>query len=112
VSLMRKSCAKSPLIACGAVSKEGHLYTRLQNAVPSDMAWLSSELELWCLDSMLSNILYRDFREHPFHALRWIKARRRAGAVLRPDPLAVALVLGEEVFEVALLLLGLALPLV
>ena len=37
-SLMLGVCAKSPSFAWGAASKEAHLYARLQDVVPSDVA--------------------------------------------------------------------------
>jgi hypothetical protein len=38
--LMPKIRTKSPFVACGAESKEAHLYGRLQDVVRSDAAWL------------------------------------------------------------------------
>jgi hypothetical protein len=47
-----------------------HLYSRLQDVVPATQCGWGSELEWRRLDSSLFEILYTDFREFLFHALR------------------------------------------
>ena len=101
-SLMLGICAKSPSFACGAASKESHLYARLQDVVPTDAARLRLYIELETrlkaltgsafLSATLSNVA-------PMSPYHWTSLFLVEGRERENDRIVRAVAVGSNYFD-------------